>query len=1173
MPKKIELVLEGQEGHEQDIISYLDSELEIGDSKLAQEVRAQIKEKASGVFMWVVLVSGILQQKYDQGRIHTLKQTLREIPGDLHELFRDILTRDNANKDELLLCIQWILFARKPLKPEQLYFAIRSHTERATSNWDRDEIGEVAISNFILSSSKGLAEVTRVKKDPTVQFIHESVRDFLLKDDGLRVVLMERDGNIGAESHDQLKDCCFGYMQSYLTEHGVPAHDSKRHLMQARSTADSEFPFLRYAVQNVLYHANAAEEGNVSQASFLETFPYERWILYNNIFQDKGIRRHTCEASLLYVLAECNYASLIQGYHGSQSCFDIEGERYGAPIVAAMATGSRPAVLRLLQRETRDEPETSRLRDLCNEYRVELEKKPGLGRDFKYKPKWSLLYYVLQDQDLTVASFAIASPRAYTNTSFRTSSGETAFSVAAQQDYDFFAAVKLLVDSGADIEISDHFKLTPLCLAAQKGNAAAVAFLLINNANVNHDIERGYTPIVYATFAGNEECMEQLISAGADLAVVDYRGQTLLFRAADSSSACGAKIRLLIARNLDVQAVDNNGYTALTWSLIQETATRESARILLNHEDTIDRTDSMGRTILSRAAEYSNYRGLDFPTPDFIRLLLDRGADVNRADNSDRAPLSYAAFRSDPQAADCVRLLLERGADPNIVDKIMKCRVRSYCPRKSCTDIDLCLTIFLEVQAGNQTTIMRATDSLRDTIRDAPLGQILRFVTSNRLLKYPEELSEFELPAAWTHVLNTSDLRTACHHGTDTPLTIVNPTPDENTIQDLDLESKSLGNDGPTDTAPNVTENGVILVDWYSGQDPENPQNWSNLRRALIGLIICFYTFVVYLSSAIYSPSVEGVMEKFGVSNLEATLGLAMYVLGYGIGPLLFSPLGEIPRIGRNPVYIITFGIFVIISIPTALVDLFAGLIVLRFLQGFFGSPCLASGGASLGDMYGMIHMPLAMIAWVGAMSCGPSLGPLISAYAVTAKGWRWSLYESIWVSAPVLIALFIFMPETSAPNILLRRAERLRRFAGSQRLQSQSEIDQAHLTVSGIAVEALIKPLEITIKDPAVLFVQIYSAILYAIYYSYFEVFPLVFPVYYDMTLGEVGLVFICIAVGCILDINLYGLYLYYVLIPRMKKSGIVEQEEVLSPGLAACFGPTIGLFIFAWTARASIH
>lgn len=76
-------------------------------------------------------------------------------------------------------------------------------------------------------------------------------------------------------------------------------------------------------------------------------------------------------------------------------------------------------------------------------------------------------------------------------------------------------------------------------------------------------------------------------------------------------------------------------------------------------------------------------------------------------------------------------------------------------------------------------------------------------------------------------------------------------------------------------------------------------------------------------------------------------------------------------------------------------------------------------------------------------------------------------------------------MPETSTPNILLRRAQRLRKLTGNQKLMSQSEIDQAHLTVSGIAIDALIKPLEITIKDPAVLFVQVYSAIVYGIYYS----------------------------------------------------------------------------------------
>lgn len=45
----------------------------------------------------------------------------------------------------------------------------------------------------------------------------------------------------------------------------------------------------------------------------------------------------------------------------------------------------------------------------------------------------------------------------------------------------------------------------------------------------------------------------------------------------------------------------------------------------------------------------------------------------------------------------------------------------------------------------------------------------------------------------------------------------------------------------------------------------------------------------------------------------------------------------RIPALGRSPIYIGTFIIFVILTIPTALVHNFAGLLVLRFLGGFFG--------------------------------------------------------------------------------------------------------------------------------------------------------------------------------------------------------------------------------------------
>jgi hypothetical protein len=114
----LQLVLEGQEGHEQDIASYVDSKLKIGNSKVAEDIKVDLRTKASGVFMWVALVVDILNKEFDRGRIHALRKRLREIPADLHDLFRDILTRDTRDRDKLILCIQWILFAKRPLRQE-----------------------------------------------------------------------------------------------------------------------------------------------------------------------------------------------------------------------------------------------------------------------------------------------------------------------------------------------------------------------------------------------------------------------------------------------------------------------------------------------------------------------------------------------------------------------------------------------------------------------------------------------------------------------------------------------------------------------------------------------------------------------------------------------------------------------------------------------------------------------------------------------------------------------------------------------------------------------------------------------------------------------------------------------------------------------------------------------
>ncbi|POR32387.1 Caffeine resistance protein 5 [Tolypocladium paradoxum] len=498
---------------------------------------------------------------------------------------------------------------------------------------------------------------------------------------------------------------------------------------------------------------------------------------------------------------------------------------------------------------------------------------------------------------------------------------------------------------------------------------------------------------------------------------------------------------------------------------------------------------------------------------------------------------------------------------------------------------------------------------MADLIRDAPLGQLIRWVTKNKYLQYPDEKPDFKLPQPWQDML---DAPNAVVDESRKPQSSSSTAGDEGEQQQQrekrrnqekqqqQLQQQASEDQGhlrrPQSAAdmqarleadelhrleksqsipvvPRRTRDGAILVDWYYSDDAENPHNWTNAKRLLVTVVICLYTFVVYTSSAIYTSSIGGIRTQWGIGALAASLGLSLYVLGYGVGPLVFSPLSEIPRIGRSPVYAVTMLLYVAISIPTAFAPNFPGLVVLRFLQGFFGSPSLASGGASLGDMYSLMALPYAMVAWVSAAYCGPALGPLLSGFSVPAKNWRWSLYESVWASGPIFLTMFVALPETSGPTILLRRARRLRKLTGDDRFMSQSEIDQHNMTASSVALDALVKPMEITVKDPAVLFVQIYTAIIYGIYYSFFEVFPLVYPVDYHMNLGQVGLVFLCILVSCIIGVAVYCSYLYFYVDPRVAKFGLPVQESRLLPALPAAFGPTIGLFLFAWTARASIH
>lgn len=175
-------------------------------------------------------------------------------------------------------------------------------------------------------------------------------------------------------------------------------------------------------------------------------------------------------------------------------------------------------------------------------------------------------------------------------------------------------------------------------------------------------------------------------------------------------------------------------------------------------------------------------------------------------------------------------------------------------------------------------------------------------------------------------------------------------------------------------------------------------------------------------------------------------------------------------------------------------------------------------------------------------------------------------------MAGPVFGIMFFFLPETSANNILLRRAKRLRKLTGNPKIHSQTEIDRKGIEFSSILADALIKPIEIMVKDPAVLFTNVYTSLIYGIYYSFFEVFPLVYPPIYGFNLGLTSTTFVCIIVACVLAAVIYISYLYFYLIPDILKNGLRAQESRLVPALFAVFGPVIGLFLFGrWCADSA--
>ncbi|KAG9240197.1 major facilitator superfamily domain-containing protein [Calycina marina] len=231
-----------------------------------------------------------------------------------------------------------------------------------------------------------------------------------------------------------------------------------------------------------------------------------------------------------------------------------------------------------------------------------------------------------------------------------------------------------------------------------------------------------------------------------------------------------------------------------------------------------------------------------------------------------------------------------------------------------------------------------------------------------------------------------------------------------------------------------------------------------------------------------------------------------------------------------------------------------------------FASSVYTSGAEDISEKFGVSHtaslLGLSLFLWALGFVypfyfispfIGAAFGPVIGGFVSEAKDFRWLE----WV-------------ETYKKTILQKRL----------RAETRSDAAQSHslpvaLPSSAVIQRIVLKPFKMLFVESIVLFLTIYMAFSFAVFYSFFAAFPYVFGDHYDFTPNQQGLTFISMALGCVIGF-LAIVYIDWRTYPALEAKygvGAVPPEYRLYGAMVGCALNPVSLFWFGWTSDAGVY
>jgi MFS family permease len=194
--------------------------------------------------------------------------------------------------------------------------------------------------------------------------------------------------------------------------------------------------------------------------------------------------------------------------------------------------------------------------------------------------------------------------------------------------------------------------------------------------------------------------------------------------------------------------------------------------------------------------------------------------------------------------------------------------------------------------------------------------------------------------------------------------------------------------DEPQEAPKKKTPDGKIILDPQPEDSANDPLNWPAWQRDIALLSLGLFCMVGGGTTPLLAAGFTDVADEYGVDVHDVSLTTGLYMLGMGLGSVIFSPTAIL--YGKRPVYLFGAVLYMATSIWCAVSPNFTSLVLARIFQGIAVSPVECLPSATIAEIFFLHERAFRIGIYTLLLLGGKNLVPLVSAGIIQSMGWRW---------------------------------------------------------------------------------------------------------------------------------------------------------------------------------------